>query len=226
MNRIIRTRRALLVGSMLLTAPTVILGAILFNVSSTDEPSRYVPTIAEHHARFVTGGILLAIGTFLFIPSVAAAMRLAQGRGGALVTAGAVATGVAAAAMGGGDLMLTSVLGMLTTHHTDLAIRVDEIAQHSPLGSISFSLAPLFVIGSVLLGSGLLRAGLRPTWVPILLIVGAVAVFAAPDGLLGALLHAPIAIAVAALGVLVRRTDDGLVDAPMPVPRAASVTAT
>lgn len=223
MNRIVGTRRALLVGAMLLTAPTVIVGAILFNVSSTDEPTPYVQAIAEHHTRFVTGGILLTIGTFLFIPAVVGAMRLAQGRGGGLVTAGAVATGVAAAAMGGGDLMLTSVLGMLTTHHPELAARVDEIAQHSPLGGISFSLAPLFIIGAILIASGLLRAGLRPRWAPVLLIVGAVAVFAAPNGFIGAALHAPIAIAVASLGVLVRRGGGEHLVAPVPSLGATAV---
>ena len=73
--------------------------------------------------------------------------------------------------------------------------------------SSPFILAPGLLIGAVLVAFGLYRARLEARWPAILLGISVVPVFVAPSGgALGAVLHLPLCVAIAALGVAVWRS--------------------
>ena len=98
--------------------------------------------------------------------------------------------------------MLGLVIGMLTPAHADLALRVASIGQSSGIGNLPFQLAPGLVIGPILVAVGLYRARLAHRWPAILLAIGTVPLFVAPSGgVLAALLHLPICVAIAGLGL-------------------------
>jgi hypothetical protein len=199
------TRNLLPAAAMVATFPTVVAGAYLFSVSDSDSPTRYVADVAAAHDRFVTGGLLLSAGSFLFIPAAIGLLRLARPRGSALVTVGAVLTGIAAAIMGAANLMSTIVQGALTPGHMDLAARVERVADSSAAVNAPYLFAPVLFLGLILAGAGLLVGGFRPRWLPILLIVGAVVIYLFGDGEIGAVFHAPVTLALAGLGVVLAR---------------------
>jgi hypothetical protein len=189
MNGVLRTRYALLAGSMILGSICIVLGHLL-NVNSSLAPATYVRDISAHHAAFVAGSVILSAGAFLVIAAMAGAMRLAPQRGGALVTTGAVLACISAAGLAAGTLMLGTVMGMLTPAHAALAVQVDQIASHSGIGSLPFIPAPGLLIGALLVAIGLYRARLAPRWPAILLGISAIPVAVAPSGgALGAVLH-------------------------------------
>jgi hypothetical protein len=199
------SRNVLVAGSMLAAAPAVVAGAYLFGVSSGDDAAAAVRATAAAHTRFVAGGLLLTAGTLLLIPAALGLMRLAAGRGRTVAVTGAVLSGVAAAFLGGGTLMRTVIFGFLTPAHDDVATRVQQLAASSGLATLPFLFAPVLVIGLVITGVGLSIAGLRPRWLPIALAVSAVLLHFAPDSPVGSLLHAPLVLSVAALGVVLLR---------------------
>jgi hypothetical protein len=150
---------------------------------------------------------VLSAGAFLLTSAMTGAMRLASGRGGTLVTVGAVLTFISAAALGAGTLMLGVVMGMLTPAHAALAVQVDQIGNNSGLGSLPFTISPGIVIGPLLVAIGLYRARLAHQWPAILLGVAVIPVFVAPSaGVLGAALHLPLCAAIAGLGLEVWRS--------------------
>jgi hypothetical protein len=206
MNAVLRARSTLLAGSMILGAICIFLGHLL-NVNSAEDPAQYFRDISVHHAAFIAGSVIVSAGAFLVIAAMVGAMRLASGRGGTLVTIGAVLSCISAASLGAGTLMLGLVMGMLTPAHAALALQVDRIGMHSSIGSLPFTLAPGLVIGPVLVAIGLYRARLAHRWPAILLGVAVVPVFVAPSGgLLGAVLHLPLCVALAGLGIEVWRS--------------------
>lgn len=195
----------LVAAAMLLAAPLVVVGSFLFSVSSSDSPAGFVQDVAAAHGRYVVGGLLLTAGAFLLIPSAIGLLRLAQPKARAVVVTGGVMSGIAAAILGGGYLMMTVIMGMLTPAHADVATHVQQVAGSSGLAGLPFIFAPLLVIGLVITSIGLIIGGLTPRWLPILLAVGAVALHFAPDSPVGSLLHAPVAVAIAGLGIVLLR---------------------
>jgi hypothetical protein len=82
---------------------------------------------------------------------------------------------------------------------------VYDLAGSSTIGGLPFLLAPAMLVGLLLLGIALLRAGTVHRAVPIVLIVGAVLAGLAPGGgLAGAVGHLPLAAALIALAVRLR----------------------
>lgn len=123
------------------------------------------------------------------------------------MTTGAVLACISATALGAGTLMLGTVMGMLTPAHAALAVQVDQIGSHSSIGSLPFIPAPGLLIGALLVAIGLYRARLAPRWPAILLGISVIPVAVAPSGgALGAVLHLPLCVALAALGVAVWRS--------------------
>jgi hypothetical protein len=200
MNGVLRARGALLAGSMIL-GPVCILVGHLLNVNSSEAPGQYVRDVSAHHTAFVIGSVVLSAGAFLLISAMTGAMRLSPGRGGTLVTVGAVLTFISAAALGAGTLMLGVVMGMLTPAHAALAVQVDQVGNNSGLGSLPFTISPGIVIGPLLVAIGLYRAKLAHQWPAILLGISVIPVFIAPrGGVVGAALHLPLCVAIAGLG--------------------------
>lgn len=213
------SRNLLVAGSMLAAAPAVVVGAYLFGISGGDDASAAIAAVAAAHTRFVAGGLLLTAGTFLLIPSALGLIRLAASRGRTVAVTGAVLSGAAAAVLGGGTLMRTVIFGFLTPAHDDVATRVQQLAGTSGLAVLPFLFAPVLVIGLVITGVGLSLGGLRPRWLPVALAVSAVLLHFAPDSALGSLLHAPLVLTMAALGVvLLRRSPAPVATRPATVP--------
>jgi|tagenome__1003787_1003787.scaffolds.fasta_scaffold20937099_1 hypothetical protein len=215
--------RNLLVGTaMVLTVPTVVAGAYLFSVSDSDSPTRYAADVAAAHGRYLAGGLLLAVGAWLFVAAAIGLLRLARPRGRALVTVGAVVTGCAAIVQGAGVLLSTIVLAALTPDHPSLAAGVVRVSDTTALPNLPFLAAPVMFLGLILAAAGLLMGGFRPVWLPVLLIAGAVVIYLFGDGEIGAVFHAPITLAIAGLGIVLARRS--AVEEPSRTPAAVPET--
>jgi hypothetical protein len=212
------SRNRLVAAAMVLAAPAIVAGAYLFHFISNDSP-RFVPAVADQHTRFVVGGLIMTVAGFLFVPTAIGLTRLAVGRGRETVTVGAVLVAIGGMALAAGDLMITLIMGALTPDHVDLAHRVQDVAMSSALTGLPFMFAPALVLGLVIACIGLLLDGFRPGWLPVALGLSAVAIDFAPDGLGSPLMHAPLALSIACLGVvLFRRPTPALVEPAPPVP--------
>lgn len=178
----------------------------LLTVPSDQEMLPYLDQLAAHRTTGVLGGLLTAVGAFLVLPGLVAALRLVQDRGARIATAGAIAAGVGIASLGAGDVMLTLVMGGLVEKHRDTAEALYRIADSEPLLSLPFAFAPLFVLGMVLLGVAVLRARDLPTWLGVLTIVGGLCVpFSTAGGPRAFVTLLPLAAALIALGVTALR---------------------
>lgn len=195
------TRRRLVVAAMVVAAATVLVGHAL-NVPATLPTADFLAAVQVHPSAFLFGGLLQAAAAFLLIPSAIGIAALAPARGSAWATAGIALTGLGAAATGAGLVMITTIMTMLDGADHALAARVYDLAGASAIAGLPFLLAPAMLVGLLLLGIALLRAGSVHRTIPIVLIVGAVLAGLAPGGgLAGAVGHLPLAAALIALAV-------------------------
>ncbi|MGN6301741.1 MAG: hypothetical protein ACTHN8_11705 [Angustibacter sp.] len=183
----------------------VVVGHLL-TVPSDLPMKPYLDELAAHRTVGVVGGLLTAMGAFLVVPGLTAALRLARARGARLATSAAILAGVGITALGAGDVMLTLVMGGLVTDHRATAEAVHQAADTEGLLSLPFAFAPLFVLGMVLLGVALLRARTEPIWLGVLTIVGGLVVpFSTAGGLRAFVTLLPLGAALIALAVVSSR---------------------
>jgi hypothetical protein len=150
--------------------------------------------------------LLTATGAFLVVPGLVAVLRLVRDRGARLATAGAVLAGVGITALGSGDVMIGLVMGSLVDEHRDTAEAVFRAADTEPLLGLVFGLAPVFVLGMILLGVALLRARAVPSWLGALTIVAAVALmFSNGGGVRAFVTLLPLGVAFVGLGIAALR---------------------
>jgi hypothetical protein len=194
-----RVRRRLLAIGMVLAAVTVLVGHLL-DVPATLPTSTFLDQVQANPTAFLIGGLVQAAAAFLLIPSAVGILALVPARGAGWATVGTILTGIGAAATGAGLVMITTMMAMLDSTGRGLAGRVYDLAGHSSIGGLPFLLAPVMLVGLLLLGIALLRAGTVHTAVAIVLMVGAVLAGLAPGGgALGAVGHLPLAVALVAL---------------------------
>ena len=195
------TARTRLAASAAIAAGVSIVAGHALTIDPNLPASRYIRDLTAHDTTGVVGGLLTSAGAFLLIPAMTALLALVRGVGANLATAAAILIGCGGAALGAGDVMITLVMGSLVRHHPGTAATVVHIANNEPLLGLPFTLAPLLVIGFVVLGVALLRAKTVPTWEAILLIVGGLLVFVSSGGGLGAAaILTPLGAALVLLG--------------------------
>jgi hypothetical protein len=151
------------------------------SVDSGQPANAYLADFSAHHVRGTIGGLVIAVGAFLLVPGLAAALRLVTGRGARLATVAAVLWGLGAMALGAGDVMQTLVMSALVPDHQDTARAIIDVAQQGILG-LPFLFAPAFVLGGALFAVALLRARAVPTWLGVLSLLGPLLVFASSAG--------------------------------------------
>lgn len=201
----VRARRRLSALALVGGGAGVVVGHLL-TVPSDQDMKPYLDQLAAHRTTGIVGGLLTAVGAFLVVPGLVALLRLVRERGARFATAGALLAGVGITALGAGDVMLTLVMGGLVEKHRDTAEALYRIADTEPLLSLPFALAPLFVLGMVLLGVGLLRARDLPTWLGMLTIVGGLCVpFSTAGGPRAFLTLLPLGAALVSVGVTALR---------------------
>jgi hypothetical protein len=151
------------------------------SVDSGQTTDAYVADFTAHHLSGTIGGLSVAVGAFLLVPGLTAALRLVTGRGARLATGAAVLWGLGAMALGAGDVMQTLVMSALVPDHQDTARAIIDVAQQGILG-LPFLFAPAFVLGGALFAVALLRARAVPTWLGVLSLIGPLLVFASSAG--------------------------------------------
>lgn len=223
MNRVLHTRRLLLAGAMFLGPVGVMVGLGLQPAPHSNDATKTVNDIVAHHTQFVIAGFTLAIGALLFAFGTAGLARLAPARGGTLTTIGSILAAIGAVSGAIGGTTFTVAIGMLTPEHAALAVQAQNVAEHSGLVSATFMPFLALPVGLVLTGIGLLRARVRPPWLPILLIVSVVPLALVNGvGLVAVLANLPFTVAVAGLGLVLIRTDDTTSQEPNhPAPEVA-----
>jgi hypothetical protein len=198
-------RRRLLAVAMVVAAVTVVVGHLL-NVPATLPTRDFLDLVEAHRSRFLLGGLLQAAAAFLLIPAAVGISALIPGRGAAWATVGTALTGIGAAATGAGVVMITTMMAMLAGSDASLAGRVYELAAHSSIGGLPFLLAPAMLVGLLLLGIALWRAGTVHRAGAVLLVIAAVLAGLAPGGgPAGAVGHLPLAVALINLAVVLWR---------------------
>jgi hypothetical protein len=186
---------------MVAAAVTVLVGHAL-NVPATLPSREFLADVQSHPSAFLIGGLLQAAAAFLLIPSAIGIAALVPARGAGWATVGIALTGVGAAATGAGLVMITTMMGMLDAADSALAGRVYDLAGSSSIGGLPFLLAPAMLVGLLLLGVALLRAGTVHKAIAVALMLGAVLAGLAPGGgFAGAVGHLPLAAALVALAV-------------------------
>lgn len=151
------------------------------SVDSGQATDAYIADFTAHHLRGTVGGLSVAVGAFLLVPGLTAALRLVTGRGARLATVAAVLWGLGAMALGAGDVMQTLVMSALLPDHQDTARAIIDVAQQGILG-LPFLFAPAFVVGGALYAVALLRARAVPTWLGVLCLIGPLLVLASSAG--------------------------------------------
>lgn len=204
-----RTSRARLVLCALALglAPVLLIVGSLVSVSSSDKAAQGVADIAADRNRFVVGNILFLLGAAALIPGALALSRLVRARGSAWMT-----TGACMLAVGGGSLSIAlwsyTVMGFLGTESgvsRDAAVVMFDHGGGSLLIGAAWILGIGGLLGLIVAAVGLIRARSVPLWEPILLILAPVLSFFGEDGVVGALLGVPLAIALLALSYEVLR---------------------
>ena len=142
-------RRQLLVVSMVLASAALVIGHWL-SVASDQPSASYIPDFAAHRTRGIVGGLLLATGAFLLVPTAAGVLQLVRARGARLATVGAVLAAVGAVAVGAGDVMITLVVGGLVRSDPVLAKQVVDLANGSAVIGLPFVLFPALLLGFIL----------------------------------------------------------------------------
>ena len=203
----VAVRRRLVAAAMVLGAVTVVVGHLL-NVPATLSTGSFLDQVEANRPGFLVGGLLQAAAAFLLIPAAVGISALVPSRGAAWATAGTALTGIGAAATGAGLVMITTMMAMLDGSDRGLAGRVFDLAGESSVGGLPFLLAPAMLVGLLLLGIALWRAGTVPKGIAVLLVIAAVLAGLAPGGgAAGAVGHLPLAVALTVLAVtLWRRT--------------------
>jgi hypothetical protein len=198
--------RARLSALALVGAGAGIVVGHLLTVAPDQEMRPYLDQLAQHRTTSTLGMLLTAVGGFLVVPGLSAWLRLVRDRGARFATAGAVLAGIGITALAAGDVMIGLVMGSLVEKHQDTAEAVYRVADTEALLGLPFALAPVFVLGMILLGIALLRAGTLPTWLGVLVIVGAVALPVSNGGGLRAFLTLmPLGVALAGVGITALR---------------------
>lgn len=151
------------------------------SVDSSQASDAYLADFTAHQLRGTIGGLTIAIGAFLLVPGLVAALGLVTERGARLATIAAALWGMGATALGAGDMMQTLVMSALVPAHHDTAKAVIDVAQQGILG-LPFLFAPAFILGGVLFAVALLRARVVPTWLGVLSLVGPLLVPASSAG--------------------------------------------
>lgn len=167
--------------------------------------------IAAERTLFYLGTIVGAVGVFLVALSSLAFLLLARRRGAVLATIGSTLMFVGAIAFGAMLTMYGTVETILTGPDVprDAAISVESVAGDS--SQVAAMWAGGFIalmIGVLLNGLALLRAGTTPVWVPWLMFLGIVTVFFGDDGWTGVLATVPWAMAWIGVGWALVREDE------------------
>ena len=194
-------RRRLIAAAMVLAAVTVVVGHLL-NVPATLPAGSFLDHVQANRSAFLLGGLMQAAAAFLLIPAAIGISALVPSRGAAWATVGTALTGIGAAATGAGLVMITTMMAMLDGSDRGLAGRVYDLAGHSSVGGLPFLLAPALLVGLLLLGIALWRAGTVHRAITVLLVISAVLAGLAPGGgPAGALGHLPLAVVLLVLAV-------------------------
>jgi hypothetical protein len=198
--------RARLSALALVGAGTGIVVGHLLTVAPDQKMRPYLDQLAEHRTTSTIGMLITGIGAFLVVPGLTSCLRLVRDRGARLATAGALLAGVGITALGAGDVMIGLVMGSVVQNHRDTAETLYRVADTEALLGLPFALAPVFVLGMILLGIAMLRARTVATWLGALVIVGAGAVpFSNGGGFRAFLTLLPLGIALTGVGITALR---------------------
>lgn len=209
-----RARDLVLAGATVLGPALMIAGLLIETDEGGDDATgtQMLAAIADSGAdRFWTSNFLAAIGLCLLGAGGLAVMRLVRARGGALATVGGVLAMVSGAMAGAGLFMYGAVAAVMADPDLDreqmgaLQDRLSDAWQVMPpfVGFIGGALALLLLAGA------LWRSRVVPVWVPVAVVLSAVAFFLVGDGgLLEAATLLPLlaAYAVVAAALVRRRT--------------------
>ncbi len=199
--------RKTVLGVALVAAPLFLLVSNALTRSIYDDnQATYLANIADNEARFFAGNMIGVVGALFLVGAVLALIHLVRHR-------------YPRYAKGAGALALLGVLAMsgvwlvFSIIEYQMAQEANRAAMATFLTNAddSAAMAPLFVVwigsllGMVLLGAALLRAGTLPRWMPALMIVGFVLVFPA-EGVLSVVADAVILAGMGSIGLAVLRS--------------------
>lgn len=199
--------RKLVLGVALVAAPLLILISNALTRSIYDDnQATYLANIADNGARFFAGNMIGAVGALFLAGAVLALIHLVRHR------YPRYAKGAGALALMGA-LTMSGVWLVFSIIEYQLAQEANRAAMATFMSNAedSAAMAPLFVtwigsmLGMVLLGAALLRAGTLPRWMPALMIAGFVLTFAA-EGLLSVVADALILAGLGSIGLAVLRS--------------------
>jgi Domain of unknown function (DUF4386) len=193
-----RTSAACLVAAALLH----IVSTVLWPAGSEGDAATQLATAAAHPGSTVLAASLDMLSWWLLVPAVIGLVAVLPVRGRTLALVSAVLTTLGAFAVSAGT-MLNFVVIVLGREHADPALY--DVIKHNSAIDVFVILLLAGVVGQLLIAAAAWRGRLVAWWVPVLMLVGAVAtefVFAESTGLASALGYLPV---LAAQVVVARR---------------------
>lgn len=201
--------RRTVAGLSLLAAPVVLGAGLLVHPGESD--AGLVASVAAEPVRTETSSLLIILSTVLFVPALAGVLHLVRGRGVALTHVG---VGLMVVGVVGHAVWTTFQLVMVALVHSDMdqaqLAQAVEGGGAPPVGLMIGLVMFLggFFLGGVVLGIGLWRSHVVPTWVPVFLIVGSFADFV-PGGRIVLVLGAAAGVlGFGAIGLQLLRMSD------------------
>jgi hypothetical protein len=203
MSVVTRRRAGLLLIVLVATSLLAIVGSLLWPEPAVGDWYSY-SDIAPIRERWWAVLTALSVGLVLNVPAQAlAALILTPDRGAMWTTAGAsimwVGTGLYA--VGGGGWAAVYFFGTHPALDVASGTRLlDQVAEDPRLFAAALPGAVLVALGTVVQAVGLWRSRALPRWVPILSLAIVLSFITPGNGVVGALLGIPVAVAGIAIG--------------------------
>ncbi|MDQ3668735.1 MAG: hypothetical protein M3377_00400 [Actinomycetota bacterium] len=159
--------RRLVAGFCLIAAPVTLLAGALVHPQGKDAAAAQVAVVADNPDRYYAAHAIILAGIALFLPGILGLMHLLRERATAL---GHVGGGLAMIGLFGAtavvavDGIAVSQMGQPSANAEEMAALLDRIKESAGLRAIAIAGAVPFVLGMLLLASGLWRTDAVRPW--------------------------------------------------------------
>ena len=197
-------------GLLLIAAAPVLLAAELVRADHSQE--RYAAQLADvtaHRAPELVSAVLFLIGgVLLVLASIGLAHLVTEGRGRALVQAGAALVGIGGLWMAAGRAMFEAIVYALAATDTPSSAAALDRIGNSAATAVFIPLLLALVAGPILLTLGLGRTGVVPRWLGAVWFAGLIIFLGTETSKLGNLVGFGAMMAVLAVcGLAARRAN-------------------
>jgi hypothetical protein len=168
------TFRRTVTGTALLLGPVLFAAAEMTFPEPSESAANQVAQFAAHRTEQLTAGMLSVFTTMVLLPALLGTVHLVRSRGVALAHISALMIGyglIAAHAALGGVNLIWGMLGSRGLDQAAMADLYDRVTHNVAVGAPLLLGHWAFVLGIILLGVALWRAGVGPRWAAVCIVL-------------------------------------------------------